>query len=267
MTQEAGAEPTAGKRERSTISFPYGDLNSAVNAAKVVHEMGGGSCQQDQLAAWLHYSSVDNGAFRQQANTARIFGLTTLSRKVINLTPLGYRIVDSEQESAARVDAFLTVPLYAEIFREYQGKTLPSSVAGMESALARMGVAQKQTDKARQAFQRSAQQAGFFDAGKDRLVKPSLISPNSGEANEAEAGQTAPPPATTSTSLEDESSGAQHPLIQGLIVTLPAPGSQWSDTERKEWLTAAEHIFALIYSAERLGLPSPKPDTVEQAAE
>jgi hypothetical protein len=37
-----------------------------------------------------------------------------------------------------------------------------------------LGVAKKQTDKARQTFQRSAQQAGFFAYGQDRLVMPAV---------------------------------------------------------------------------------------------
>jgi hypothetical protein len=42
-----------GERERSTIAFTYGDMEWAVKVAKSVHQVGGTSCQWDQLAAHL----------------------------------------------------------------------------------------------------------------------------------------------------------------------------------------------------------------------
>ena len=42
----------------------------------------------------------------------------------------------------------------------------------LERETAQLGVAVKQTDKARQVFERSARQASFFGAGPDRLVRP-----------------------------------------------------------------------------------------------
>ena len=264
MTSAIETGQAAGKRERSTIAFPYGDLDSAVNVARTVYTRAAGSCGLDQLAAWLGYSSINNGAFRTQANTARIFGLLTTSRKTVELTDLGVRMADPDQEAPARAEAFLAVPLYRKTFDDFRGRTLPPD-SGLEIAFARMGVASKQTDKARQAFQRSAQQAGFFDAGSDRLIEPSFQVVAEETAPEA-TGHSGMPPADMP--LADSASGhatGLHPFIQGLIETLPVPGTQWSDTERKEWLTAAEHIFALIYKAERKAIPQSVPDTVEQA--
>lgn len=251
-----------GKRERSTISFPYGDLDSAVRIAQRVHAQGGGHCTLDQLAAWLDYSSVGNGAFRQQVNTARIFGLVTPARNSVDLTALGGRIVDSEQERGARVEAFLTVPLYRAVHEQFRGRALPPDT-GLESAFAELGVARKQTDRARHAFQRSAQQAGFFDAGSDRLVEPSIsLAPASSSAGRdggavSDNGNAPLTPA--------DPGGSLHPLIQGLVETLPEPESEWSDAERKAWLAAAEHIFALIYRSGSPQLPAPRPDPVVQA--
>ena len=39
------AEETGNERERSTIGFPYGDLDTAMQVAKGVHEVGGSSCE------------------------------------------------------------------------------------------------------------------------------------------------------------------------------------------------------------------------------
>lgn len=41
------------KRERSTIQFPYNDLDDAVAIAKAVYENAGISCAIDQLAAYV----------------------------------------------------------------------------------------------------------------------------------------------------------------------------------------------------------------------
>ncbi|MXY88896.1 MAG: hypothetical protein F4Y92_08575 [Dehalococcoidia bacterium] len=250
------------KRERSTISFPYGDLDSAVKVAQTVHAQGGGHCTLDQLAAWLGYSSVGNGAFRQQVNTSRIFGLSTPSRNNVDLTPLGYRIVDPEQAKGARVEAFLAVPLYRAVHEQFRGRALPPDT-GLESAFAELGVARKQTDRARHAFQRSAQQSGFFDAGTGRLVEPSVgpSRPASAEgAGDAPKPATQPPAGTPVAPTDD-----LHPLIQGLVATLPEPGSAWSDEERQEWLNAAKSNFALIYKRDLKQLPLGEPKPVEQA--
>jgi hypothetical protein len=63
------------------------------------------------------------------------------------------------------------VALYARIFDNYNGFALPGPAA-LEKFMREVGVSGKQTGKARQAFMRSARQAGFFAHGEDRLVRP-----------------------------------------------------------------------------------------------
>lgn len=261
MDEQSDSGQVSAKRERSTIGFPYGDLDSGVKVAHTVYEQGGGHCQLDQLAAWMEYSSVDNGAFRQQLNTARIFGLATPSRNSISLTSLGQRIVDPDQEEGARVEAFLYVPLYRAVHEQFRGRVLPPE-AGLESVFAELGVAQKQTDKARYAFQRSARQAGFFDAGPDRLVEPSI-----GQARQdgiATSGDPADAAVAGKTTAAGERRNDLHPLIEGLVATLPEPGSEWDEDDRDAWLTAAKSNFALIYERKPRQLSPGKPDQVGQ---
>ena len=62
---------------------------------------------------------------------------------MLSLTPLGLRIVDSSQEAAARVEAFLVVPLYKAIYEKYKGYTLPPPAA-LEREMA--GLAGQATD-------------------------------------------------------------------------------------------------------------------------
>ena len=95
-----GAEPAGdaaadeARRERSSISFPYADLDHAVEFAKAVHEVGGQSCLVEQLAGHLQLTA-SGGAFYSRSGYARIFGLIATERGTIRLTPIGLRIVDS----------------------------------------------------------------------------------------------------------------------------------------------------------------------------
>lgn len=167
------------KREQSSIQFPYGDLDGAIEIAKAIHAVGGQSCEIEQLAGYLRVQA-SGGGFRARLATPRIFGLVDNERGVIRLTALGRRVVDPSQEDAAKVEAFLAVPLYKAIYEEYRGYSLPATAA-LERELAKFGVANKQTDKARQAFERSARQAGFYWAGSDRLTLPVTKSQPRGE--------------------------------------------------------------------------------------
>src|SRR6185437_10854331 len=98
--EEAGGD---GKRERSTIEFPYLDLEVAVEVTKAVYQLGGSSCGWDQLAAHMG-QPVSSGGFRMKVMTARTFGLLTYSQGTIVLSDLGQRLCDPQQEKAARAD-------------------------------------------------------------------------------------------------------------------------------------------------------------------
>jgi hypothetical protein len=63
--------------------------------------------------------------------------------------------------------------LYEAIFAKYKGYSLPPPKA-IEREMISLGVAPKQADRARQVFERSAQQAGFFAHGSDHSVKPAF---------------------------------------------------------------------------------------------
>lgn len=229
----------AAKRERSTIEFPYGDLEDAVTVAKAVHSIGGQSCTVDQLAAYLK-QSAGSGAFRLRLSFPRIFGLTEMERGTIRLTELGLKIVDPSQEQRARVDAFLKVPLYKAIYDKYKGYTLPPPAA-MEREMANLGVSSKQTDKARQVFDRSARYAGFFALGPDRLVIPPL-------KDQPETRPLDEPPDPPEHKPAGGGGGSEfHPFIQGLLATLPKPETEWPAAERAKWLQTAASIFGLIY--------------------
>lgn len=250
-----------GKRERSAIQFPYIDLENAVVVARGIHEVAGPQCELHQLAPHLGHDTVDSGMFRAKISAARMFGLIETDKQTARLTSLGRDIIDSTKEKRAKVDAFLAVPLYREIWDRYKGQLLPRDIA-LERDIVNLGVSQKQSDRARQTFQRSAQQAGFFAYGRERLVMPSLVPtapqtpPNAASVAPDDGGTTGiqetqrikstPTSDETSRSLPPELLNV-HPAIRGLLFTLPPAGARWPNQQQEDWLTAVRSIFGLIY--------------------
>ena len=242
-TETKGAEQ---RRARSTIQFPYGDLDDAVAVARVIHQNFGEQCGLDQLAPRMGHDNIQSGAFQGKIATARTFGLIEVSRQVASLTPLGRNIVDPQRERQARIEAFLAVPLYKALYEKYKGHQLPPDV-GLEREIVGLGVSEKQRSKARQALQRSADQSGFFDHGRDRLVTPAGIS----------AEPEIPGPEKWQPQTKEFGGGGGggppsdlHPFIQGLLETLPPSGTGWPSEARKQWLLTAENVFNLIYKDE-----------------
>jgi hypothetical protein len=260
--QESAESASQEKQERgrSTIVFPYQPLDDAIQVAKAVYNAGGPRCKVDQLAAQLKLAT-NASMFRLRLNTARIFGLITHAQGIVTLTDLGTRICDPQQESAAKVDSFLTVPLYAKIYEEFKGKNLPP-MSGLEAAIGDMGVATKQKGNARQVFQRAATQAGFFAFGTDRLVYPTIKGGAPGNGGDAQRPPAEPEKPAAEKPKGDSNGGegvsgiVLHPLIEGLIKTLPDPQVEWPIEKRAKWLRAAAQNFDLIY-----------PDTTEDSIE
>lgn len=248
---EVEAPAPESERERSTIAFPYNDLEDAEKIAAAVFAVGG-SAGFDQVAGHLKVSA-DTGAFRYRLQVARMFGLVSYNKGNVTLTPLGRQLNDPDQVIAARAQAFLTIPLYKRVYDEYKGGVLPPN-KGLETAMEGFGVAKKQTDKARQVMQRSATLAGFNWAGTNRLVLPKGMT---------EGGMPAPAPADKP-KPEDKpgddhkpgghgrgdhggDGGKRDPLLQGLINKLPKEGTDWPVEDRVAWLDLARGIFDFVY--------------------
>jgi hypothetical protein len=238
---EAVAEIEVG-RERSTIVFPYLALDDSLEIAKAVHTVGGSTCQWDQLAARLN-QAAGGGSFRARVQTAKMYGLLSYDRGTVTLTPLGTKASDPDQEKAARAEAFLTIPLYKAVYEQFKGAVLPPP-SGLETAMVNLGVAQKQKDKARQVFQRSAQQAGFFTYGNNKLVMPSIKASATGTTIIEHDTEEEP---EKKKKKEESDEGRRHPLIEGLLKELPEPQTEWTTEDRRKWLEMASTIFNVIY--------------------
>lgn len=229
-----GSDPPdqRAKRGRSTIAFPYQDLGAAEEIAAGISKYGV-ECQTSDLAGRLD-TTVDSGAFRAKISAAQMFGLSTGSRAgVIRLTDLGRAINDESQVRAARAEAFLNVELYALIFREFAGGKLPEDDA-LERYMVSKGVVAKMAARARQAFQRSAEQAGYSEAGKDRLTRPP-VDPFAAPADDGK-------PQDGADAGSRLIGMAANPVLKALWDTLPAERPFTAEARRRFFTTLAFNI-------------------------
>ncbi len=239
---DAGKDGASEPRQRSTIGFPYMDLSASIELAEAIFQnVAGGECDDDQLAAWSGQSSKSS-TFRVQIYAARMFGVLTGEASRHKLTDLGMAVVDHQRVREAKARAFLTVPLYAAIFEKFKGGSLPPAAA-LEREIVGLGVAPKQKDRARQVFERSADQAGFFAHGRDRLIQPGI----------AGNGFTPPPDEKPKGGGGDGGGGGDSldPLIAALIQKLPQSGDPkpWPVDQRVTWLQMTAMAFQMAYGA------------------
>lgn len=243
-TTESPEQAAPATRGRSTIEFPYLDLDNAVEIAKSVHSVEGDRCEWNQLATKLGVSA-EGGGFRMRLLTAKTFGLLTYERGQITLTDTGRRAADLQSEKRARFDAFTSVGLFKQLFDRLNGQPLPPPAA-VERMIEGLGVAPKQKERARQTFLRSAKQAGLFDLSSDRLSTPPGLN---GSGPKTQATPTQGDDARSPSQASAGSSPRLHPFIEGLLEKLPLPDAEWPLEARARWLTTAANIFSLMYTA------------------
>ena len=261
MSDENGAgtveniKKDEGKRQRSSIAFPYMDLNEAIALAKAIHNnVGTGTCSDKQLGPWVKLSPTSSG-FRSRLTASRLFGLIDTDRwEALRLAELGRLVVDSKREREGRAKAFLNVPLYAALHDKYRGSALPPTAA-LEKELVGLGVASTLTDTARRVLERSAEQAGFYEAGRDRLVLPGYTPSEAAHEVVAEKqGGGGNGGRHGGSSGGGNDIGEHDPLIIGLFRKLPPPESEWSTAARLKRLQTAANIFDLLYTGDGGGI-------------
>jgi hypothetical protein len=238
------------KRQRSPLAFPYSDLQRAIELCDKQASIGGRSAVElTQLAAQLN-QTADGGTFRGRIGAARMFGLVEYGNETSQLTDLGEAILEPMKAASAKAEAFLRVPLYAKLYEEYQGYPLPQA-AVIQRKMEMLGLPKKQVERARQVFASSVETAGFINAN-GRFIKPIVSARADLARTPDETGKHTPP---TDDAPEKHKQGGgkgggggkDHPLIDGLLVTLPDPGGVWPEDGRKAWLKMAASIFDMIY--------------------
>ncbi len=232
----------AQQRQRSSIAFPYADLEAAVKLAIAVHQhVGTGECGDDQLAAWTDQSPKSSG-FRTQVYAARMFGVLDGESGKHRLSDLGRKIIDPSKERAAKIEAFLSVPLYLAVYEHFKGHVLPPPAA-FERELVNFGVSEKVKDRARQVLERSAEQAGFFEQGRNKLVAPGVLA-DATRKEDLGGGS-----GSGGGGSEEEENLNDHldPVIAALVEKLPPAGSEWDAKGRVRWLRMIEMAFQEAY--------------------
>jgi hypothetical protein len=230
------------KRIISSIDFPYSDLDSAVDLVRTIHTRAGMSCETEQLAGWMD-QSASGGTFRSRTSAAKMFGLTQSERGQIGLSPLGLDILDGAKERAARVTAFLNVPLYSAMYEQYKGYSLPPPPA-IQRQMVTLGVSAKQADRARQVFTKSAMQANFIDPGSGRFIKPSVG-----------AVEPSPPPKSENEGRTGNGGGGPidldlDPLLIELLKKIPSTEDGWPSAKRLRWFRTFAMNVSEIYDTE-----------------
>lgn len=268
---ESSAEPPSpevgdliGPRQKSTIRFPYNDLGDVEGLAILMHERRGREADIATLAA--DADTENTSSFRSKINAGVIFGLfeTIRGEGALRLTSLGERMADPDVRETARVEAFLHVPLYRKVFDHYHGSRMPGD-QGLEAELQRMGVAPKQAPRARQAMARSAEVAGFYGAGRDRLVEPSPRRVGGGTNGGANAEETRAPEEGQGRRSGPTISVMEHPLILGLLQVLPDPGQPLSATRRQEWISTLTANMKFIWPEPEESSPTAQRQPREQS--
>lgn len=243
--EQIGPHQKRSAPDRSTVVFPYTHLEDALTIAQAIHE-NAVPLNRAQIAG-LMQADPSSGGFSLKIGSARTFRLIESIDGRYKVTDLAERMLSSDETEArrARREAFLNAELYEKVYETYRNKPLPSRPVGLENAFVQFGVAPKQKDKARLAFERSAHFAGFFHAGKDRLVEPIIAEGSSSHRTVVESGGVV----SMANTLQKDGMppAAQQLLIKGLLERLPSPTETWSLDERVRWLRALAVNLAMIY--------------------
>jgi hypothetical protein len=252
MTTENGDGTTvslkseeAGKRQRSSIAFPYMDLNEAVTLAKAIHNnVGTGTCSIEQLAPWVKQSPTSSG-FRSRLAASRLFGLVNAERSdALQLNELGRLVVDGKREREGRAKAFLSVPLFAAVHDKFKGGVVPPDAA-LEKELIALGVASTLSGTARRVLERSAEQAGFYEAGRDRLVMPGFV-PQESPPNDSGGDGGGNLGGGTGGGDDGLSTLGLDPLLIALLKKIPTSGD-WPAAQRLRWFRTFAMNVSQIY--------------------
>lgn len=266
--KEAEADPKVGKaRARSGVSFPYWDLDSVIEVAKIMHERAGGVCDNVQLAALLGYSGIGNGSYRTRVSATKMFGvIESTDDGKLRVSDRGRRIVapvTPADEITAKLEAFLAIDLFKRVFDRYNGTTIPEKVGLRHLFANEYHVVPDRIAPTVRIMLDSAQQAGLFDTlgNRSKMVMPLSVS------TQAMVTPPKPPPASDAATNAHHGGGGNggdggsgggggaeiDPALLGLLRRLPTIGTTLNSKRRKTVIDAFTAFVALVYPDDESG--------------
>lgn len=241
------SDDAKGTRERSSIAFPYWDFSEAAKLADSIHSnVGNGTCSLVQLAAWTNQSSKSSG-YRGQVAASRLFGLIdSEGTDSYRLTPLGKQLIDPNTSRKAKAEAFLNVPLFAAIYKNHKDGVLPPA-NGLEREIGGLGVSEKQRGRARQIFERSAEQTGFFEHGKNRLILPAIAIKDTAAPNAQDRDDSGNGNNSSGWSGDGFAELMLDPLLMALLRKIPSVEDGWAKDKRIRWFKTFAMNVSQVY--------------------
>lgn len=248
-------------KPRSEVASPYYDLDKCIELARVMHSQAGGTCDRAQLALLLKYSGVKNGGFLSRVSSAKMFGLIEENGDKLTLTERAKQILSPvmpEDAERAKVEAFLGIDFFAQLYARFEGQALPTEVGLKNLFENTYKVVPDRVIPALRVFMDSADSAGFFRlaGNRSRMTRPI--------ATGADATQVTPlRPPTPPKPQTEHGSEAQHggsggggngggidPALLGLIKNLPPAGSKLGPKRRKALTDAFAATINFLYPEE-----------------
>jgi len=263
--KEPTPDPKAGKpKPKSGISVPYYDLAQSIEAAKAIHEKGGGACSREQLAPILGYSGTNNGGFLTRVSAAKMFGLLEESGETLRLTQRAKTVLHPimpQDAERGKIEAFLSVELFSKFYERFKGAALPQEV-GIKNLLENTyAIVPGRVVPSLRVMMDSAEQAGFFQAtgNRSRMVMPMA-------GNAAQPAETAPPASDEIVERVEQrrtggsggnggndggkGNGGIPSALTGLLEKLPPHGTPLSAKRRKSLVDAFKAAIDFLYQSD-----------------
>ncbi|MBA3947113.1 MAG: hypothetical protein H0X37_21445 [Herpetosiphonaceae bacterium] len=163
------AEAASSQPRRRSIDYPRYNLMKAEEFAQAVFDEGARHCDQDNIAAKLHYSNATNGAYKSYRASAKYFGLVDYAAGGhISVSEEWIDVFSKEEAETLRQalqKAMHRPTLYQLLLEEYADKQLPDGkkLAQLLHLTPKYGIVKEAAEVAAQAFLASAIYAEMVD--------------------------------------------------------------------------------------------------------
>jgi len=133
------------------------------------------------------------------------------------------------------------------MYEKLRGTVLPPAAA-LERIMGQLGVSPKQTERARQVFQKSAAHASFIDPSTGRFIKPANVAVLSAKSTLSEKSVEQYGGGGGGGGLDSELK--LDPLLIELLRKIPPKGEDWGAAKRIRWFRTFAMNVSQIYDSD-----------------